>query len=52
MSMPVVALLTVTIGCCLLCVWLFWPGNRERFEEHSRIVLDDTAPAEAREELR
>ncbi len=27
-----------------IAIWAYWPRNRQRFEAHARIPLDDDAP--------
>ena len=40
MSWQILALIVVVVGFSLLLGWAFWPGNKRRFEQLSRIPLD------------
>ena len=43
--MKLFALLLVTAGFLSLVLWVFWPSNRARFEEHGLMALDQEGVA-------
>ncbi len=44
MSAQIFALIVVVIIFTLLFAWVFWPGNRERFENQGRSIIDTQEP--------
>jgi len=47
MSIQIFGLIIVMLGFATLVTWVFWPGNRERFESHGRLILDAQEDEEA-----
>ena len=40
MSMQILALIVMVISFFLLVVWVYLPGNRNRFEEQAQLILE------------
>jgi cbb3-type cytochrome oxidase subunit 3 len=42
MSIP--ALATILVACAFmgLCIWVLWPGNKERFERYGNIPFQES----------
>ena len=42
--MSILALATILVACAFmgLCIWVLWPGNKERFERYGSIPLQDS----------
>ena len=50
MTTQIFALILVVASFTLLFAWVFWPGNKARFEAQSKLVLDAEHTAQATEE--
>ena len=42
--MSILALATILVACAFmgLCIWVLWPGNKERFERYGNIPFQDS----------
>ena len=40
MSMQILALIVMVISFTLLFVWVYLPGNRSRFEDQAKLILE------------
>jgi cbb3-type cytochrome oxidase subunit 3 len=42
--MSILALATILVACAFmgLCIWVLWPGNKERFERYGSIPFQDS----------
>ena len=40
MSTQIIALIVVVLSFSVLFAWVFWPSNRERFENLGKLILD------------
>ena len=41
--MSILALATILVACAFmgLCIWVLWPGNKERFERYGNIPFQE-----------
>jgi cbb3-type cytochrome oxidase subunit 3 len=44
MSLPVIAIVLVSLAFIGLCVWVLWPSNKARFERDALIPLLNDDP--------
>ncbi|MDH3643670.1 MAG: cbb3-type cytochrome c oxidase subunit 3 [Gammaproteobacteria bacterium] len=47
MTATIISLLAVTLAFGGLLIWVFWPGNRQRFEDYGRIPFGEKADDDA-----